>query len=127
MPHPPDQPPLMESPPGAHTVIDGRRYLYFAGTSYFALHSHPEVIEAGVLALRKHGVHSATSRAGFGTIAPVLEVERRALCGVRWKVCGADCRAWRECVAGVLRLPCRHRCRADAEPVPAGAGAATSG
>lgn len=68
----------MESPPGAYTVIDGRRYLYFAGTSYFALHGHPEVIEAGVLALRKHGVHSATSRAGFGTIAPVLEVERRA-------------------------------------------------
>jgi 7-keto-8-aminopelargonate synthetase-like enzyme len=68
----------MESPPGAHTIIDGRKYLYFAGTSYFALHGHPEVIEAGVTALRKHGVHSATSRAGFGTIAPVLEVEQRA-------------------------------------------------
>jgi 8-amino-7-oxononanoate synthase len=68
----------MESPPGAHTVIDGRRYLYFAGTSYFALHGHPEVVEAGIAALRKYGVHSATSRAGFGTIAPVLEVERRA-------------------------------------------------
>src|SRR6187401_2231015 len=78
MPHPPYQPPLMESPPGAYTVIDGRRYLYFAGTSYFALHGHPEVIEAGMAALRKYGVHSATSRAGFGTIAPVLEVEQRA-------------------------------------------------
>src|SRR6187431_3124833 len=75
---PTESPPLMESPPGAHTVIDGRRYLYFAGTSYFALHGHPEVIEAGIAALRKHGVHSATSRAGFGTIAPVLEVEQRA-------------------------------------------------
>ncbi len=78
MSQPPDSPPLMESPPGAYTVIDGRRYLYFAGTSYFALHGHPEVIEAGVAALKKYGVHSATSRAGFGTIAPVLEVERRA-------------------------------------------------
>jgi 8-amino-7-oxononanoate synthase len=78
MPPMTDQPPLMESPPGAHTVIDGRRYLYFAGTSYFALHGHPDVIEAGIAALRKYGVHSATSRAGFGTIAPVLEVERRA-------------------------------------------------
>jgi 8-amino-7-oxononanoate synthase len=68
----------MESPPGAYTVIDNRPYLYFAGTSYFALHGHPEVIEAGVAALRKYGVHSATTRAGFGTIAPVLEVERRA-------------------------------------------------
>jgi 7-keto-8-aminopelargonate synthetase-like enzyme len=71
-------PPLMESPPGAQVVIGGRSYLYFAGTSYFALHGHPEVIEAGVAALRRHGVHSATTRAGYGNIAPVLEVERRA-------------------------------------------------
>ncbi|MDZ4288383.1 MAG: pyridoxal phosphate-dependent aminotransferase family protein [Prosthecobacter sp.] len=68
----------MQSPPGAHVTIDGRRYLYFGGTSYFGLHGHPEVIEAGVQALRQYGVHSGTTRAGFGTIAPVLEVEQRA-------------------------------------------------
>lgn len=68
----------MQSPPGAHVTVDGQRYLYFGGTSYFGLHGHPDVIEAGVQALRQYGVHSGTTRAGFGTIAPVLEVERRA-------------------------------------------------
>lgn len=68
----------MESAPGPETVIDGVKYLYFAGTSYFGLHGHPEVIEAGCEALRRYGVHSATSRAGFGNSAPLLDVERKA-------------------------------------------------
>ena len=68
----------MESAPGPETVIDGVRYLYFGGTSYLGLAAHPEVIEAGCEALRRYGVHSATTRARFGTIPPVLEVERKA-------------------------------------------------
>ena len=67
----------MESPPGAETTIDGRRYLYFAGTGYYGLHGHPEVVKAGIEALRRFGTHSATSRAGFGN-NPVLHlVENR--------------------------------------------------
>lgn len=69
---------LMQGPPGPETVIDGVRYLYFAGTGYLGLAAHPEVIEAGCAAFRQFGVHSATSRAGVGTTPPVLEVERRA-------------------------------------------------
>ena len=69
---------LMQSPPGPETIIDGVRYLYFAGTSYLGLAAHPEVIEAGCEAMRRYGVHSATTRARFGTNPPVLEVERRA-------------------------------------------------
>ncbi len=69
---------IMQSAPGPETVIDGVRYLYFGGTSYLGLANHPEVIEAGCAALRQYGVHSATSRARFGTNPPVLEVERRA-------------------------------------------------
>jgi 7-keto-8-aminopelargonate synthetase-like enzyme len=71
-------PPLMESPPGPETVIDGVRYLYFGGTSYLGLHGHPEVIAAGCRALQRYGVHTATSRAGFGTSPLLLEVERLA-------------------------------------------------
>jgi 8-amino-7-oxononanoate synthase len=71
-------PPLMESAPGPETVIDGVKYLYFAGTSYLGLHGHPEVIAAGCDALQRYGVHSATSRAGFGNSAVVLEAERMA-------------------------------------------------
>jgi 7-keto-8-aminopelargonate synthetase-like enzyme len=68
----------MQSPPGALVTVDGRDYLYFGGTSYFGLHGHPEVIEAGVQALRRYGVHSSTTRAGLGTTPPLLEVEQRA-------------------------------------------------
>ncbi len=71
-------PPLMESAPGPETVIDGVKYLYFAGTSYLGLHGHPEVIAAGCDALQRYGVHSATSRSGFGNSALVLEAERMA-------------------------------------------------
>ncbi|HAB19882.1 MAG TPA: hypothetical protein DCE44_26045 [Verrucomicrobiales bacterium] len=68
----------MQSAPGPETVIDGVRYLYFAGTSYLGLAAHPDVIEAGCEAMRHYGVHSATSRARFGTNPPVLAVEQEA-------------------------------------------------
>ncbi len=68
----------MQSPPGAETVIDGRRYLYFVGTGYLGLQGHPEVIAAACEATRRYGIASATSRGGFGTTPPLLEVERRA-------------------------------------------------
>ncbi len=68
----------MESAPGPETTIDGVCYLYFGGTSYLGLHGHPQVIEAGCAALKKYGVHTATTRAGFGTSPLVLEVEKLA-------------------------------------------------
>lgn len=70
--------PLMQSPPGPEVRIDGRLYHYFAGTSYYGLHGHPAVIGAGCEGFRQYGLHTATSRAGFGNSAPLLEVERRA-------------------------------------------------
>jgi 8-amino-7-oxononanoate synthase len=69
---------IMASSPGPETIIDGVSYLYFGGTSYLGLAGHPEVIEAGCAALRRFGVHSATTRARFGTNPPVMEVEQRA-------------------------------------------------
>lgn len=71
-------PPLMQSPPGPHVVVDGREYLYFAGTSYLGLHADPRVIEAAMAALRQFGMGTATSRSGFGNSEPMLEVERAA-------------------------------------------------
>jgi 7-keto-8-aminopelargonate synthetase-like enzyme len=71
-------PPIMESAPGAETTIDGKRYLYFGGTSYLGLAGRPEVIEAACEAARRYGIHSATSRTGFGTNPPMLAVERLA-------------------------------------------------
>ena len=67
----------MEGPPGAETVLNGRRYLYFAGTGYLGLQGHPAVISAAQLAAGQYGVHSATTRTGYGTCPPVREVEHR--------------------------------------------------
>lgn len=68
----------MQSPPGPETVINGESYIYFGGTSYLGLHSHPEVIEAACEAMQQLGLHSASSRARVGTVQPVVNVERLA-------------------------------------------------
>ena len=70
--------PVLESPPGAVTQIDGREYLYFVGTGYLGLQGHPEVIQAACQAAQQYGIGSANSRTAFGTTPPVLLVERRA-------------------------------------------------
>lgn len=69
--------PIMMSPPGARTVIDGITYDYFGGTSYLGLHGHPEVIAAACRAAQTFGIHSATSRSRYSS-QPVLNVERLA-------------------------------------------------
>ena len=70
--------PQMESAPGPRTVIDGRGYLYFAGTSYLGLAGRTEIVEATCAAARQYGIHTATTRTGFGNSPPLVEVERRA-------------------------------------------------
>src|SRR5689334_2349994 len=71
----------MQRPPGARTILDGEEYLYFAGTGYLGLQGHPLVIAAAQSAIAQYGVHTATSRNGYGTSPPVREVEQRA---ARW-------------------------------------------
>lgn len=71
---------LMESPPGTETVINGKRYLYFGGTSYYTLQMDPEVLKAAHEAIDRYGMHSSTSRAsgGYGNTPLYEEVERAA-------------------------------------------------
>jgi 8-amino-7-oxononanoate synthase len=68
----------MESAPSTETVINGRRYLYFGGTSYFGLHADQDLMKAGIRAWRKLGHSTATSRAGMGTSPIYLRVEQEA-------------------------------------------------
>lgn len=70
--------PVMQSPPGAVTRIDGREFLYFVGTGYLGLQGHPDVIRAACDAAEQYGIGSANSRTAFGTTPPLLEVERLA-------------------------------------------------
>jgi len=70
--------PIMQSPPGAEVTVDGRRYVYFAGTAYLGLQGHPDVIRAACEATQQYGLGSATTRAWFGTMPPVAAVEHRA-------------------------------------------------
>ncbi len=69
---------ILESAPGAIVRIDGREYLYFVGTGYLGLQGHPEVIRAAREAATRYGIHSATTRSGFGNTPPLCEVEQRA-------------------------------------------------
>ncbi|TAG26739.1 MAG: pyridoxal phosphate-dependent aminotransferase family protein [Burkholderiales bacterium] len=70
--------PFMSSPPGTEVQVDGKNVLYFAGTAYFALQGDPRVIEAACAAVRKYGVHPATSRSGFGETSLLRSVEQSA-------------------------------------------------
>ena len=69
---------LMDSGPGPHTVINGRKCLYFGGTGYFGFQMHPEVIKSAQRALDDFGMCTATSRNVFGTSPLYLEVEKKA-------------------------------------------------
>ncbi|MCK5822137.1 MAG: pyridoxal phosphate-dependent aminotransferase family protein [Bacteroidales bacterium] len=69
---------ISESATGTETLINGKKYLYFAGTGYFQLNSHPEVVRAASEATLKFGIASATSRTISGTTPLLLEIESKA-------------------------------------------------
>jgi 8-amino-7-oxononanoate synthase len=65
-------PHVMQSAPGPQTLIDGKPYLYFAGTGYLGLQGHPQLADAA------YGMGTATTRAGFGNNPVTLAVESAA-------------------------------------------------
>jgi len=68
----------MEGKTGTTVTLDGKEFLYFAGTSYFQLHSHPEMIRAAAKATLEFGLGSATSRSMTGTTPLQVELETKA-------------------------------------------------
>jgi 8-amino-7-oxononanoate synthase len=68
----------LSSPVASEIVLDGRRYINFAGSSYLGLSGRPEILEAGIAALRQTGAGYQISRQ-YGFVAtPHLEVEAEA-------------------------------------------------
>ncbi|MEO7318391.1 MAG: hypothetical protein ABIZ56_05330 [Chthoniobacteraceae bacterium] len=53
---------LMQSAPGPETIIDGVRYLYFAGTSYLGLAAHHCLRGGDGAACGRAGRHMSPSR-----------------------------------------------------------------
>jgi 8-amino-7-oxononanoate synthase len=68
----------VETPSAANMVIDGRPILSFGGSCYLGLSNHPDIIEAGVAALRAYGSTAQLPRHyDFGLVAN-LEAEAAA-------------------------------------------------
>jgi 7-keto-8-aminopelargonate synthetase-like enzyme len=65
----------LQGPIGTHVQINNQEVLYFAGVGYYQLQSHPQMIEAGINALKKYGLSSATSRSINGTTDLLLKLE----------------------------------------------------
>jgi len=69
---------LMQSPPGARTLINDRWRDYFAGCGYLGLQSHPELLQAAIETIQQYGLGTATSRGGFGEHQVYRQVEQAA-------------------------------------------------
>jgi len=69
---------VMESAPGARTIINGRWRDYFSGTGYLGLQGHSGLVAAARAALDKYGLTTATSRGGYGEHPIFQAVERAA-------------------------------------------------
>lgn len=69
---------VMESAPGARTIINGRWRDYFSGTGYLGLQGHEGLVAAAGAALNRYGLTTATSRGGYGEHPVFQAVERAA-------------------------------------------------
>lgn len=69
---------LMQSPPGARTLINGRWRDYFAGCGYLGLQGHPELLRAATKVLEQYGLTTGTSRGGYGEHPVFEELEQAA-------------------------------------------------
>lgn len=73
---------VIEGPMDAEVLVRDasgkpRKVLCFCSNNYLGLANHPEVVEAGIKALRDYGAGTASVRFICGTFAPHLDLEQR--------------------------------------------------
>ena len=68
----------LQTPPGPTATINNQNVDYFCGFSYFALQSHPDLIQAATKAMQHYGINAGTSRAGYGNLPIFQQVEQKA-------------------------------------------------
>jgi glycine C-acetyltransferase len=67
----------LNSPQGAHLVVDGKRVLNFCSNNYLGLANHPRLIQAVQEGVSRYGVGPGAVRTIAGTMDLHLELERR--------------------------------------------------
>ncbi|MBK8974296.1 MAG: aminotransferase class I/II-fold pyridoxal phosphate-dependent enzyme [Planctomycetes bacterium] len=99
---------MLDGPPDAEVTIGGRRFVYFGGTSYLGLHARRAVIDAGIAAMARHGLHAATSRTGFGETPALRELETELVTFTGAEHAFAFATGWAG--TGIWCAPLRGRC-----------------
>lgn len=66
---------IIEGAAEPEVVIDGKKVLMFSSNNYLGLATHPKMIEAGLVAVKKHGVGSDGSRLLSGNLKIHREFE----------------------------------------------------
>ncbi len=69
---------LMQSAPGARTMINDRWRDYFSGTGYLGLQGHAVLTQAAIDAIQRYGLTTGTSRGGYGEHPAYQAVEDAA-------------------------------------------------
>ena len=75
-PFTPEESLSLDGPPDAMISMAGRTFQYHLGSGYYALQSHPEVLEAVCNATLRYGISSGISRSVL-TAPPIFEVEHK--------------------------------------------------
>lgn len=66
---------MVESRTAHRIILQGRRLLNFSSNDYLGLSTHPQVIEAGIQALRQHGAGGSASRLVSGNLELYHQLE----------------------------------------------------
>jgi len=67
----------IQSPQGAHLIVDGKKTLNFCSNNYLGLANHPKIVQAVQKAIAEYGVGPGAVRTIAGTMNLHLELEKR--------------------------------------------------